>query len=345
MNQCSVARAPVRKGWWLRLLRKQVPPVLAPASAPREPVDSIAPCSPSVQWQPSIDVDLAFCRWLFADTSDGSGGDAQREAALLGSFESKSLERGRASALVPRVPTVVPQLLRTLRDPAGSVRELSRHVAQDPTVVAAVLEVANSAHFRPARPIASIEQALLVLGHDTLRQIIARIAFKPILNVRSAGATARAAPLIWQQAERCGVACHVLAPAFGASGFEAFLGALVQNAGIIVAIRVLDNASSEPWHACSDGFYVALMAHARRLACDIAEHWSFPAAVIDAMAKQEREALRSSPSALALLLHTCDELSKARLLLEAKQVVPDDLALHDARLIACFERLAEPTAG
>lgn len=338
MDQCTVAAARTRKGWWQRLLGKEAQAPLAVAAPLQEVRNGPVAASPPT-WQSALDIDVLFCRWLFADAS--SGAHADREAALLGSLVSEKLNGEGASALVPRVPTVVPALLRTLRDPSTSMRELSRHVAQDPTLVAAVLKVANSAHFRTSRPIASIEQALLVLGQDALRQVVARIAFKPILNVNSAGATARAAPLIWQQAERCGLACHVLGPSFGASGFEAFLGALLQNAGIIAAVRLLDRAGAMPSHGCSDHFYAALLAHARRLASDIGRHWTFPDAVIAAVDNQVPMLLQSGASPLAMLLDTSDRLSKARLLFEANLVAADDLALDDETVRSCFERLVE----
>lgn len=339
MDQCTVAAARTRKGWWQRLLGKEAQAPVTSVALPVQEVRNAPVVASPTPWQPAVDIELLFCRWLFADAS--SGADADREAALLAILASGKLGGEGASALVPRVPTVVPALLRTLRDPTTSMRELSRHVAQDPTLVAAVLKVANSAHFRTSRPIASIEQALLVLGQDALRQVVARIAFKPILNVNSAGATARAAPLIWQQAERCGLACHVLGPSFGASGFEAFLGALLQNAGTIAAVRLLDRAGAMPSHGCSDDFYTALVAHARRLASDIGRHWTFPDAVIAAVESQVPMLLHSSASPLAMLLHTSDRLSKARLLFEANLVAADDLALADETVRGCFHRLVE----
>src|SRR5205085_8589672 len=128
----------------------------------------------------------------------------------LAKIQATPLAGDAAAAWVPRVPSVVPHLLQTLRERDGSMSALARQLAQDPVLVAAVLRIANSPYYRSAKPIGSIEQALLILGQDTLRQLLASVAFKPILNLQSGAVTRRGAPLVWDQSERCGVACHVL---------------------------------------------------------------------------------------------------------------------------------------
>jgi len=309
----------------------------AESAADRAPAEPHAPRW--APWHPSIDVDVAFCRWVLGQPSPTDQGSEEDEAVLLASLHAAALT-GDTAALVPRVPAVVPQLLRTLRDPEGPVSALARQVEHDPVLVAAVLKIANSPYYRPARPITSIEQALLVLGRDGLRQLLATIAFKPILNLQSGAFTRRGAPLVWDQSERCGVACHVLAPIVGASGFEAFLGALLQNVGAIVVLRMLDRSAPLRSEAYTDDFCRTLTAHARRLACEIGQRWSFPASVIG-VAEQNVD---SAPPGTALreLLQTADRLSKARVLFEAGCVSLEDLAIDDSPAVGrCFARLVK----
>jgi HD-like signal output (HDOD) protein len=243
------------------------------------------------------------------------------------------------------MPTVLPQLLRTLRDPDTSVTELARELAHDPVLVAAVLHIANSPYYRPAKPIASIEQALLILGQDTRRGLVARIAFKPILSLASGGFTKHGAPLIWDQSERCSIACHVLAPSIDASGFEAFLSALLENVGTIVSLRLLDRQAGAQPRRYSSSFCRVFIGDTRRWACNIGQQWQFPPAVIGAVAEQDPPAAVPPSSPRALLLRTCERLSKARILFEAGEVAADDLALDaDGPVGACFNRLVQAPA-
>jgi HD-like signal output (HDOD) protein len=333
---------------WLQRLLHREPRASAPSrTAPAD--HSAVPSSTSSGWSPwraSIDLDVAFCRWLLGQGSSGGAASLEHEAAWLAAVESTVLTGDAATALVPRVPAVVPQLLRTLRDPAGSTSALARQVGHDPVLVAAVLKVANSPYFKPAQPIASIEQALLVLGHDGLRQLLASVAFKPILNLQSGAATRRGAPLVWSQSERCGVACHMLAPVMGVSAFETFLAALLENVGAIVVLRILDRSGYAQGDAYSSDFCQPLMRHARRFACDIGRQWTFPASSIQAIAEQDPGTELPGRSPLGELLQTCCRLSKARILFDAGQVALEDLALEDNQPVsACFARLGEGHAG
>jgi HD-like signal output (HDOD) protein len=325
--------------WLQRLLGKDAPdpPARAMPAASRAPAQTAA--APSPQPRPAVDVDAAFCRWLLGQESAAAQTSSPSESMLLTTVESTALTGQAAAALVPRVPTLVPQLLRSLRDPSGSMTEVARQVAHDPVLVAAVLKVANSPYYRPSRPIASIEQALLVLGQDTLRQMLARIAFKPILNLQSGTATKRGAPLIWDQSERCGVACHVLAPTIGGSAFEAFLAALLQNVGSIVMLRILDNGGYVRQPGYSQDFCRALMGQVRRFAHEIGVQWSFPPTVIEVIAPRSESSQGAGPT--RELFKTCDYLSKARVLCDGGQLAVEDLGLDDGPVGVCFGRLVK----
>jgi HD-like signal output (HDOD) protein len=244
------------------------------------------------------------------------------------------------------MPAVVPQLLQTLRNPQHTSSALSRLVAQDPVLVAAVLRVANSPYYRSGREIESIEQAVLVLGDDGLRQLVASVAFRPLINVQSGHFTRRGAERVWDQSEKTAVACRMLAPAAGASSFEAHLASLLQNIGTIVAMRLLDERYDGAGASGSTRFCATFLAAARQLACAIGQRWAFPESVTTAVAQQERIAAASSP--LAALLRACDQVSKLRLLVDAGRVAGDDprLGIGDQSLIAgCLAELGTRSAA
>ncbi len=55
------------------------------------------------------------------------------------------------AAAVPRLPTVIPMLMKQLRDPNSSARDHVALITQDPVIATAVLRVANSVYFNPYR--------------------------------------------------------------------------------------------------------------------------------------------------------------------------------------------------
>jgi len=132
---------------------------------------------------------------------------------------------------------------------------------------------------------------------------------------------------VWDQSERSGMACHLIGPLAGQSAFEAFLAALLQNVGLVVALRLVDQANLlVPPAALHVGG--AVCERARRLACRIGREWSFPAHVIDAVAARTRVDGAPARTALADVLRVADTLAWLRVLCDAGLVVADDPALE-----------------
>jgi hypothetical protein len=145
---------------------------------------------------------------------------------------------------VPRVPEVIPQLLRSLGDEDVSAAELSRQVAQDVVLVAEVIREANSAYYQPITPVKTVEAAIMMLGQNGLRMLLARVAFRPVINMQADGFARRAAPHVWSQSEKCALAASLLAPGLTAGVFESYLmdkGLSGRSAIIALSIIALAN--------------------------------------------------------------------------------------------------------
>jgi len=203
-----------------------------------------------------------------------------------------------------------------------------------------VLKLARSPFYGLSRPVTSLEQALLVIGQDGLRQMLASVAFKPIINLQSGDFTKRGAPRVWDQSERCGLACQVLAAGAGVSAFEAFLGALLQSVGMVVVLRMLDQVAPRHPPASPRACHL-LLARSRALAATIGRQWSFPDAVIGAVLEREPSHAQGR-TALGDFVASCDALSKLRLLADARVIAAEDerldLAGHPAAQ-RCFQML------
>ena len=282
------------------------------------------------------EVDAAFFGWL----AGAAGGDAPEatERLILDELARLADSPARAAALVPRVPAVIPELLRSLRDDSVSNADLSRMVAQDVVLVAEVVREANSPYYRPPTPVKNIEGAVMLLGQNGLRMLLARVAFRPIIGMQTGRFAKLVAPRIWMQSEKCALAAATLAPHSGANPFEAYLAGLIQNVGLVVAFRLIDQVYNEDVLPRSNAFCAALLGHARRLAHAIALEWDFPPAVAGAIA----DAGGAEGTALGGVLASADALAKLRLLVDAGEL-PADSALVETivtpRLRPCFDLL------
>lgn len=327
------------KNWFARWFGGAMRPGAgAPATPAPAPALAIAP---PLAATPGAEVDLAFYRWL----TDAAGGDAApaaqaTERGILDGLARLAQAPGQAAELVPRVPAVIPELLRSLRDEHITGAELSRMVAQDLVLVAELIREANSPYYRSTTPVRNIEGAVMLLGQNGMRMLLARVAFRPIIGMQGGRFVKGVAPQVWAQSEKCALAASTLAPHLAADPFEAYLAGLVRNVGLIVAFRLIDqlhdNANGEHPLPRSGDFSAALLGHARSLTQGIARQWAFPDTVVDAIGGA------AGAGSLGAVLATADVLSKLRLLVDAGVLDVDDplVATHiGPRLRPIFDQL------
>ncbi len=325
---------------WLKRMFVGAPPVRAPLPVLTEALDA-APAGPD----PAIPAPLhvaAIDRQYYRLLSGGieGAGSAALEKTILEEMAHLARNPYSAAGLVPRVPAVIPQLLGSLRDDSLSGADLARQVAQDVVLVAEVIREANSPYYRPATPVKTIEGAVMLLGQNGLRMLLARVAFRPVIGMQSGRFARQAAPLVWTQSEQCALAASILAAGLDANAFDAYLAGLMQNIGLIVAFRVIDRilpAGSASLAASglpdSPAFCASLLEQARVLSSVIAAEWHFPETVVNAIATP-----RATPLGLALALG--DRIAKLRLLVDAG-VLEREAALVglDTQLWHCFDQL------
>lgn len=322
------------KNWLTRLLGGRSSRTPAPQARPAfiEPETVVNP-------PPLLDIDLAFYRWLAGATVHA--GEAP-EQLILDELARLARQPELAAELVPRVPAVIPQLLRSLRDEGMSAAELARQVAQDVSLVAEVIREVNSPYYRPTAPVRNIEGALMLLGQNGLRMLLARVAFRPVIGAQTGRLARQAAPQVWSQSEKCAAAAAMAAPAFGADPFEAYLAGLVQNVGLIVAFRLADQVAGTAALPQSESFAHALLDGARLLSARIAALWGFPPTVGQAIL-QAGQAAGAAAAPLARALREGDRLARLRVLgdagVEAAQAQAAGLDAGQARI---FDQLRPP---
>ena len=262
--------------------------------------------------------DALYYRWLVGPA--GFDAPLDTEHRILEQVRTLAHNPTVAAELVPRVPELIPKLLRSLRDENVGAGELASQVAEDVVLVAEVLREANSAYYRPMTPIKTLDAAILLLGQNGLRMLLARVAFRPLIKLHEAGFARRAAPLVWNHSEKCAVAASLMASAVGADIFESCLAGLMQDVGLVVAFRLADRVCQNGKAPSSSAFGVELLAHSRQLSAVIARHWEFPESVAQAIVA----AGHPDGSTLAQALVQGDRIAKLRLLIDAGQLGEDD---------------------
>lgn len=321
----------------------------ARAAAVRAHAAAGQPTAP-VSFEQLDHVNRAWNAWLFARPQrDGLELDPA-EQEVLDALRAILASKQSGAALVKRLPGLVPQILQSLRNDNFSGNALARTISSDVVLVAAVIRLANNCFQGAAAPIASVEHAVILIGQEGLRQLVTTVAFRPIIDVHSGLYTRRLAPRLWQHAERCAMGARVLAAETGVEPFDAFLAGLLQNVGMIVALRFMDGAAANAAPLGSDLFLAQLAGATRALAAGIAREWHFPEPVAQALLEQGGLRKGAAMSPLGRLLKLTDYLGKVRMLVEEGVLeegdaglfggLPDQAAGCYAALTASRERVA-----
>ena len=348
---------------WLRKLFS------APAPAPEQPAAQAAPAAPvapvtsagtaaahpptaataareGITFEQRDKVNGSYYSWLFADDA-GAGAGASgldtnpAEDQVLDALGAL-IKAQSGAALVRRLPGLLPQLLQSLRSDTFSGAQLSRLISTDVVLVAAVIRGANSAFRGTGTRIGSVEHAVMLIGQEGLRQLITGVAFRPIIDLNSGYYTRLLAPRIWDQSERCAVANRMLAEELGVNPFEAFLAGLVQNVGLIVALRFMDQMTRSDQPLGSELFCARLVREARAVACSIGREWHFPDSVVQAIGEQDGMKKGMTISPMGRLLTQSDYLSKLRILIDNERLGRADPFLFkglSASALRCYQAL------
>ena len=309
-------------------------PAVTPAGPPPASDDAPAAAAPAVTgsapapaYEQKSLIDTAFAASLFGAWRDDSADAAAAETRVLDAINSIARAQHSGADLMRRMPGVVPQLLQSLRSDTFSGADIARKISSDVVMVAEVIRLANSSALASGQAVTSVQNAVLVIGQEGLRQLVTSVAFRPIIDFNTGPHTRRIAPRLWDHAERCAHACRKLAPEFGVEPLDAFLAGLVLNAGLMVALGMMDRNVKDGQRLGSAAFTARLAPAARLVSSGIAKEWRFPDAVSVALAEQV--AVRGGAmSDMGRLLAQVDYLCKVKILAEQGKVsVKDDASL------------------
>jgi HD-like signal output (HDOD) protein len=225
-------------------------------------------------------------------------------AAALAAIGDAETQRRYA----PRRPNLLPTLMRAIADEEVSRRELAAIIARDPSLVGSLLKMANSAYYRvTSKPVESIERAVVILGSDGLRSLMAAALMQPIFQVSSSEGFPRFPEIVWEHAMR---SAHAAIPHAAvverADAFAAELLSLITGLAEIVLFRAaMDYFKSSSKHP--DPMLIAslLDAHSATFAWRIGADWELSELMLAALEEQMVTSEPTTPLGRSLRFGRC----------------------------------------
>jgi HD-like signal output (HDOD) protein len=240
---------------WLQSLKRPAP---VPASAP-DPA-AVAPQAPSA------------LSGLLAVPAPQPGPLTASERAWIAPLERLLAAETLPGDLLPRAPSVIPQLMGLLRQAQPARGAMVLQVQKDPLLTAEVLRVARSPFYGGAA-IETLDEALDRIGTSGLQSAMARLLLRPVFDAQSGGLLAQAAPRLWQHSDCKAMLCAEHVARAGGERFEGYLAGLLHDTGWLALLRLLDRAALRPAWPISLALDAALERRKDRLFGRITADW------------------------------------------------------------------------
>ncbi|MET0208807.1 MAG: HDOD domain-containing protein [Burkholderiaceae bacterium] len=286
-------------------------PPPAPGGAATAPVSATSVAGPAMRSMEDASAEwLRFSARVFAVDRLRDVPPTAIEQTLMQRLQSQS--GAQWADQLPRLPAILPQLMRLVRRDDVSAGELVTLLSRDPSLVGELMRLANSPRYRTGREITDLSSAIMVLGQQGLNQLVMSVSMRPIFKQGKGRHSANAGTLLWDLSERIAFATLRLSNA-GDDEFAAYLAGISSQLGLMALLRALDGMPSPLVPPMDrEGLHRQLLPLASGWSAQIVQHWGFPARVGEALVPPAR---RSAEAAvLAQLVHQAQAVALRHLM-------------------------------
>lgn len=216
---------------------------------------------------------------------------------------------------LPSLPAVVHQLLGSIDNEQADIADISRKIGQDQALVAKVLRVANSSFYGMQGRVASIQDAMVVLGFRNVRTLVLAAALTG--SFPKSQRTWFDEQVFWKHSLAVALAAKAFAGSAGINPDHAFTAGLLHDIGRLVLVTCFpeEYRKAVELRGASDEFLVT--AEATELGFDhaavgaaLAERWKF-APAISAAVRCHHQPWHGEAPPLVALVHLADVTAHA----------------------------------
>jgi putative nucleotidyltransferase with HDIG domain len=146
------------------------------------------------------------------------------------------------------IRNIVSRVLKIINDPESTVMDLKEIVQIDPPLTAKLLQLANSAYYAPQKKICEIQQAMIWVGFDTLKELAMRQKICEVFQGESA-VPGFSRTLLWRHCVAVAMLGKMIfRREFGEKGEEIYAAGLLHDIGIIAMEQFCQNDFKEIIH-------------------------------------------------------------------------------------------------
>ena len=185
---------------------------------------------------------------------------------------------------LPVMPLVVQEVMSSFRNPNAGSAVMASQITHDQGLSARVLRVANSSFYGLAREVGSIQDAVTVLGFDTVRSLVVSAGFTRAFPASAEGLFDRHA--YWMHSFRVATYTEALAHCLGGARQTSFTSGLFHDVGqLVLSICIPDKFAELLLRQKDSGMSLIEIERAElgfdhaEIGAEMAKRWNFPAEI------------------------------------------------------------------
>ncbi len=213
---------------------------------------------------------------------------------------------------LPSLPAVILELMGSIDQEDASIKQLAIKISQDPALSAKALRLANSSFYGMQCMVTTIQQAIAVLGFDTVRTLVTSAAVIDKFSGTEKGGFNY--QMFWRQSIATAICAKLLARHQKQHEDQTFMAALLHDIGILVLVThcpecYVEIKAHQTTHDCSmlDAEVAILGFNHAIVGRKLAEYWKFPLAIQIAIEHYHRPDLQEKNS-IASLIYVADAI-------------------------------------
>jgi HD-like signal output (HDOD) protein len=209
---------------------------------------------------------------------------ASREEVLFRYYLSRAVFVGEFD--LPVLPRTATEIIELSRRPRAEISDYARVVESDPSVVKAVIDVANSSFFSSLSEVSGLDQAIVRIGLRQLERIVLMHAMRSrVFRVRG---YEQILQHLVAHSLAAGIGAQTAAATSAAPSGDAFLGGLFHDLGKFVLVRIVGDVQKKlHWTAPPQLLQDAFDTFHVQIGESICRHWQFPPMICDAVGAHE----------------------------------------------------------
>jgi diguanylate cyclase (GGDEF)-like protein len=204
------------------------------------------------------------------------------------------MDRLFSSPQLPSIPAVAMRIIDLVQQDEVNVETIAETISLDPALSTKMLKTVNSSFYGLPKPVASVQQATVVLGLNSVKTLA--LGFSLVVKLTQSGGPGFDQMVYWRRVLYCATAAKLLCEKLNiVQAEEIFMASLLQDVGVLAFVQVLGEEYISIYQQTDGDHRVLSELEQKELGGDhaeiggaLTESWGLPPVLVESIRLHDR---------------------------------------------------------